>query len=1125
MSTPGLDAAVEVFRDLGWATATLEDVENLPLGTPEQRAAARAGLAAGPWREHHRWDDSIRGYRWTSLVGGVDEHLLTAFALRQGVDALRAVELLERFPLPGPLAARLLAPHGPRLARRVADLVARRPWTVTTPLSAAAVSLVDLHDLPVPASRGYLEHWVAQTSYAVPPEGRQAAAGTAVLARATVLRRATEHLRAAREAGVPPLPSFGGVLAAVVEQGLVPRDEALEIAVAGLDSAQRPGDRTAWTRLLTGPLGATDGELLDRADVLVPALAHGDPAVVEALAPPLVAGVPEDLLADVLTVALLVRSRKARRLVLATAASRPRPADHVVEAVAPLVAPMTTAPDRPLGRAATALVTAWGADVDVDPEPDGGPVVVARWLPTPPLWDVPRFDVGPVTPDALTAAAAALTGRPADVVDVHVEQLLALATAVAYTDPAAARTALAGVRPSEVAGLRCVPDWLAGTPSRLRDTPGHPATSHRSWPLPALVRAPVDAREAAVVGRWGEIPVMLSMPTWVDLRIDPADLVVRLQAYADAGVAVSEGDLHLALTRTDVSLATADVRSALERLAVPVLQPDQPAPDRGLLARLRSTWQGHSDGAARLTAGPVAARYLTDPVLEPALRRSADGRRWEPGAIVVPASLAGLPARLTALPAFAPLGAETLPTWGDAAGTWIRSSETADAGLRLRQAVRRGTPLPPGLAANVVGAQRGFHPVAAPDGTTAVLEAWERGLLRPGAADVRLLDWSLTPTALASFARACVELAADGLLAVVWPLLDDVLAASLTRSRLPAGTSEVAEAVQSLLPAVRAAVVEGTAPASALELPGTRALARRGGTSRAVVAACAVTAELPERRDPPAPTTAALPAPSFDEVWPVDAGTRPAVVDGAVLTVRAPDHPGAPPALDVALPDGSTYRVRKTAFHELEQEGQCEAASLPLPESGRRHADSWLRWDVGTERIVVSPYRNWRDGSHRPPTGPDVPPLTTSMVAVLLLGLSTDSPYTAGQVRATLGSRLVGSAAVTHAVRALLPSEHVNPGHLVRPLDVDAATLPVLWPVLVESVRHAATFEGSPPRWVHRVLDVALHRAPLLREAVSRGLLPADAAAWPGLADLAASARSATVRRKAAALAEQVLGT
>lgn len=1132
-----LVAAVQVFRDLGWASARVQDVERLPLGTPEQQRVARAGLRSGAWGEVVFGRSSAR---WVSHVG-VEEHVLALFAVRVGVDARRCVQLLSRSRLPvhHELLARLLEPRGPAFAARFVEAASRpnlRLWEHgLSTLAGVTVRLVDELDLPVPDNIEYLTDWCVYAAHLLAGEAVSAGvdAPTAEAWRqaelqpdhhmgvepARVLRRAADHVRAAVAAGVPATGPLALVLPTAVRQGLLAREEGLELTVAALDAATRPGDRAALARVLTGPLAVTDDELVARVDALVPVLAHGEPAVVEALAPALVAGVPDDALAEVLTVALLVRTRKAQRLLLTTAARRPRPADDVVEAAGPLVLPLAASTDRTLARAAAALVRAW--EIPEEPEAHVAPGPQGLWRPTPPLWQVPRFDVGEVSADALTSAAATLTRRPENgVVDVEVERFLALANAVAHADPAAARTALGGVRTQWVAGLRCVPSWLAGETSPLADRPAAP---RGQWPDRAIVYGPLEAREAAVVARLGQVPVLLSTPSWVDLRVDPADLVVRLRACADAGAAVAEGDLYLALTRTDVALATDAVRAELEALDVPVVlggASSENAPGvRGALRRVLGRTGGGADG--HVAAGPLAARYLVDPFVDPGLRRVDERwRHWAPGVFPTPSSLASLPVRVRPENAAGP---EVFPTWGDAAGVDVGSADGAEGGLRLRQVARRATPLPPGLAVNLVGAQRHLHPVAAPDCSAAVMEAWERGLLVPGVADLGLLGWSHAPAGLASFASAALELAADGLLSVVWPLLDDALGASTTASRLLAGTADVAEAVAALLPEVQVAVTAGTAPASALDLPGVRALAARGGSSRAVTAARAVAADLPQpSATTAAPEVVAAPARPFDELWPPGAGTRPAVDDGATLTV-VPGAGRSSLALDLVLPDGATYRVDKQWFYDLEHEGQCEAVAHPLSTTTARDARSWLRWDTAVGRLVVSPHRDWRTGTDGPltPGGPP-PPLTTSMVASVLLALCQDPPY-AHHVLDIVQRDLVGSAAVTSATRALLRSPHVSPARLTKPLDTEPTALAVLWPVLVEPVRHAATLDGTPPRWLHRVLDVALHHAATLRGAAGRGLLPTDAAAWPGLRDLAATSRSAPVRRKAAALVEQLL--
>lgn len=1114
MTVPAaLTAAIDVFTELGWAEATLADVETLPLGTPEQQRVARKGLASGEWG---RWGSlGANSYGWISAVS-VDEQMLAVFALRVGVDDRRAMQLLRDtvHGIDDDVVARLLRGRGPQFAARF--VTQARGWHL-----GVALRLVDHHRIEVPHDVGYLDSWVAYADRTLRGIGEP---GTLWWCEPEiVLRRVPDHVRAGVAAGVFGSGPFGAVIPAAAEQGLVDRDEAVDLVLTALDAAQRPSDRKVWTQVLTTPrgpsgLGLTDAELVAHADTLIGPLSHGDGQVVERLAPALIAGVDDALLGDVLTVALLTRVAKAARVVLRAAASRPRPSDQVVDAVAPLILAHIDAPNRQLAQAARTLVEAWGiaSDEDGAGEDDTGDTEVrGLWQPTPPVWEVPRFELGDISADALTEAAAVLTGRPEGVVDIEVERFLALANAVARADEAAARTALGGVRGDIwIGGLRCVAPWLAGEPSPQLDQPA-------------------AAREGAVFQRLGAVPVLLSTPTWVDLRIDPADLIDRLREYADAGAQLSEADLFLALLRIDLTLVDAGHVDAFDDLTVPVVY--------------------QSGGLATVTAGPRIRNYLQDPLREPALEMSSTWRRWTPATVVVPESLSQFPARIDWRGGYGMPDLVSFPTWGDSARWGIGHGESAAAGLVLRQLARRATPLTPGLAINLIGAQRGFHPAAAPDGTAAIHEAWQRGLLRPGVADVRFLDWRETPSHLASLARACGDLADQGLLSVVWPVLDEILLASLRAPRMLSGTAEIAETLRTLLPEVSAAVTAGLADPESLNLPGIRALAARTGSSRAVTAAQAVVAELttltpataessdgdrgegpePQHSVPtPPPAALAHPARPFEEIWSPGAGSAPAVDDGAILTAQWVEVSAASRmmAVNLTLPDRpeDTFQIVTAWFHALENEGQC-GARLEHSDPGDHpaHQDSWLHWDAPSARLVVSPHRNWIEGTNGPLAGSikQVPPLTTSMAAVLLASLCHDGAAADYSVRKIVEAGLIGSAAVTVAMRALLTQPDISPARMVRLIESDPTTLPVLWPVLVESVRYAAGVEGALPHWVNRVLDVALLYADYLREAATRGLLPAESATWPGLTDLAARKGSSVALRKSRTLAELLLPT
>ncbi len=817
---PRLGPAIALFRELGWAQAPIGAALDLPLGTAEQRRIAVAGLASGQWSEF----GALGNGRWGRISAiDVDETMLAIFAIRAGVDARRAVAIVPR--LDDELVARIVGERGPAFAVRFIDGVCRaslRMWEHSCSFhGGAAVRLVADLRLDVPQNVDYLKDWVALALEQVAIELRDANDGRQPPRDPVTAWKFAEHLAAAAALGVPATGPFGQLVPRAVSGGWIERDAAVALGFQALDSAQRPGDRRRWAEVLVDDLAVRDDEVVARAEELVPALASGEPGVVERFAPILLRGVDEGRLGEVAMAGLMVGTRKAQRIVIDALARRPAPGREVVEVLGPRLCEMAGDKDRGLARAVASLVRAWEVPA-LEPVAE---VLAPRglWRPTPPVWQVPDFDPGPLTAEALTEAAADLLPGAEEAVGLAVERLLVLANAVARTDPDGARRALRGVRDGVwVSGLRPVPAWVAEQPP----TWGLDATrTGRASAFPVLV-----AREYAVFQRLGAVPELLSQPSTVDLQVRVADLVERLGRYLAVGASATEADFFLALARLDASGADGGLVGAVASLAVPVVRQDGvPLPSH---------------------AGQILGRYLSDPFVDPGVVKRERTGDWWCADVVWPASLSEFPHRIRVGygdPTFA-----EVPSWGDAAMTGVRwTGEIGrDLGVVARQLARRGQPLPPGACINLLAIQRPVHPAVAEDVATAVVEAWQRGILRPGVADVRFLDWSVTPGSLAALAKALVDLAGEGILSVVWPVMDDLIAASVTAPRLHAGTAELADALAGLLPEVVAAVAAGLAPAAALDLPGLRALAGRSGSSQAVRVARETVGRLPDRRGP-----------------------------------------------------------------------------------------------------------------------------------------------------------------------------------------------------------------------------------------------------------------------------------
>lgn len=1084
--TDALNRSLELFKDLGWADAAQADALELPVGTEAQQLEARAGLQRGDWDV---WVTEGNSLFRESVVGEADHGMLALFAIRVGADARRAEDVLDGpGSVPDQLATEVLATRGPEFAIAFTSRACRsnrRPWEHATSVHAGrAVRLVHHHGLTVPESVEYLKDWAVYAAVALGLDAELYPAGRGAIDADVIRSRFVDHLRTGVAVGTPATGPFGSAIAAGAERGWVEREEAVTLVLTALDAAQRPGDRKVWAGILADSLALTDAELVAHADALLGALSHAEAPVVTAFAPAIIEHGDAFQAADALSLSLAAKSKAARRIVLDAALRRARPlTGDAAQTASFALSPVASGRDGSLAKTARLLQDRWGVDTEPVAEPE---VATTAWQPTPEVWTVPRFQRPVVSPTALAEAAGVLASRPEGAEDLEIDRFLELANAVARTDIDAARAALRGLRPNWRAGVSAAADRVAGDRIRMLDR--LVLSGDEEWRRD-VVFGPIPAREASIVQRLGEVPTLLSTPSWDDLRIAPDDLVERLQDYRDAGSTASEADLLLALLRLDLTLVEQRHLDALAVLDVPIVL--------------------QSGEVMTIAAGPAARSYALDPLLEPAQVQDEDGD-WRRAVTALPASLTPFPRRIDTA-SFGWGRPIELPTWGD--GAYSDDGLESGSGFAWRQLARRGAPLTPRLAARMLGGLQSPHPNAAAAMYEGVLEAWDRGLLRPGTADLGLLRRGGSGGG-AQLARVALELSEAGLGSVVWPLLDGFVGASLGAVRMTAGTAEIVEAIGTLLPAAKSAAAASIADPTTLDLPHTRTLAARPGSSRAVAAAKAVAAQLPEPRAVSGSNVAAPePAVDLEVIWPAGDGEGPMIDDGVRLASSSHLRGSkrfVPLEFSLAEAPAVRYRALMSWSYALDREGQLDADTVEGEE--RR----WLQWDEASSRIIPSEFRDRSTGKDGPTSNGPVPPLTVLMVAVVLASLCSDveSRYS---VDSMIAARRFSAESVRVAASRLLPLPDITPARMMGSIEREMRALPVLWPLLTESVRFAAT-QPKPPSWLNRVLDVALLRAPVLRAAASAGRIPADHAAWPGLAELAARPGSSAALAKARSL-------
>ena len=1088
---------MEIFKTLGWEHVTAENILQLPLGDAVQKKTALDGLKSGEWGEFVQIEGNRYGFK---SFFSVDKNKLVLYAIRVGVDAQRAVNLA--YNTDRRLLIAVICERGVKYASefiRYACISKRRSFEHSASVfGSVAVRLVDQLDLDIPQNVEYMKDWAVYAAAAMGFEAETRYREADLPELDIIKRRFPEHIVLGVATNTPATGPFGKVLPEGVRRGWLSRARGLELSFSALDASVRPGDRKVWMQVLD-TLNVTDEELCDRMQSLIPIMSLGDSAVIGRLAPLFISHAEGELLCEVLLAAFSTTAKKLRQMVLKAALDRPCPSG--ADQLTPWLSMFAEDTDKHTAAAAEKLMEQWGlAAARLSEEK---PEIQGLWRETPSVWSVPCFELGEVSPETLTDLAAQLVSQAAVIHDVTAERFLAMANAVARQDAAAARTSLRGLPRGDYSMLDFIVQWVK------KESPvyGFDQDGKRNQP-------PLMARDYMVSRYLDTLPCILSTPSMVDLSITVPDLSARLSLYEKTGADVLEADLLLALTRLNVKTQTPKSIKALEKLNLPV--------------------QLQSGEKLSVTAGQAVLAYLKHPVKEPGLKPETG--YWRAEEIEFGTFFPGFPNRFDGYTAEL---FSVFPLWGDYALRDVRwdSEVYHEKGLILRQVARRAAPLPPGASINILAAQRSTAPDAEEDSMHAVVEAWERGLLRPGAADVAWLDWNPgAPSSLAALANAFHGIILDGLLSVVWPILDALVGASLEAPRLLAGTAEIVELITLFVPEVQRAVEKGYTKSDSLDLPNLRALSGRGGTSRAVSAAQKALVLLPVRREQP-PQPAAVPAVKvpFSQVWTTGKETPFPIEDGVAVSVDFVEPASSSSSnklflFTLTLPDrpDTVFRIIKSRWvYDLEYEGQCLAEVVSPNLTGYTEGAEnkvWLHWDDEQKKMVAVEHRNFAEKLD----GLDVllpcavaPELSLSLITVLigLLAQDGDAKYFAPRLlKKQIDRGSIGAVAVRAAVRELLKSPVVSPAKLVRSLEADVDMLPVLWPILTESTKKAGEIilEGNvPPVWVNRILDTALRYAPYLTQAAELGLIPEEDAQWEGLSEIAGSKAKSTAVAKA----------
>ena len=1095
-----LERAVAIYRSLGYEETVYENILSLGIGTKEEQAIARDGLKSGEWVQVKQLSENSYGF---APVVDVDLKKLAVFAIRIGVEAKRAANVIGRGD---EISLQAIMARGENYAVNfisVAESGNRRAWEHSlSVLGMLCLKLLHRMNIPIPESVEYMKDWAAASSVILLGAKKDYLFDDSfTLEKEEILRRFVEHIEKGISLNMPATGPFPDLLFFGVEKHLLRKEAAKEYIFDALYIAKRPGDRKAWVELLD-KLGCVEKDFTDRAENLIPLLGLGESPLIERFAPVLIENISEELLYPVLISCTSAKVKKTKKMLLNSVLKREKPKS--TNDFAEWLSLYLQDEDKSIAGLAEKLALSWGIALEQE---ESTKELQGLWRESPKLWEVPRFCLGEGTAESLTDMVALLSDRKECVEDLLFEQFLALANQIAYKNPEEAKISLAGIPNSDSGTL-----WTLGRWARGIETKPVEESRQRFWQGEKEI-VKIEYRELLTMRRellfrtMGQWPCLLSTPSFEDLSISVEDLLERLSLYrAEKFSYVSEPDLQLALTRLDLeTFSKEDISKCKEKLK-----------EIDLKIQLPSGEFLQDEEGKELLLGELIAAYLQDPYVEPVFF-PGETPYWKVE-LKMPESLRAMPYRLSYShnKLFS-----IFPNWGDYSLTAVhRDFEVYHGqGIILRQLARRRKPLSKGALMNWIAVFGRLSDENAEDALKANREAWERGLLLPGLADISYLDWSGGELSnLANLAAAMDFMANEGMLSLVWKAACDTVEQSLKMPRILAGTAEIVKFLRDYLDEVILAVEKKLASKEALEMKAIRILAGKSGSSKAVSYAKEILEKLLSMETEQIQSTenigfreksnlkcgealkdsAALkygatlndnrslrenqgnikntsksniissvetPA-DFEKVWlPLPEG-KELIEDHATFRIKAIELRKKEKVfqfeLDLSEDSDCSYQVVISGWlYGLAHEGQVSGTKVDRRGDRNDKIDAekevWLHYDKEKGKIVVSEFRNWRGGDKAPLVGEATPYSKLFLsFAVALLAQDGDSIYGAKSLfKELVQSGTLSLKIVREITRLLLSYEEISPAKLVRIVEKESELLSICWVMLWECIKDA----------------------------------------------------------------------
>ena len=1049
--TPRHRQTLAMFEEFGWHEASVDQAMTLPVGSWAQRQTGKKGLTSGD----------------LSVYDSKHHEMLTLFAIRVGVTAsrIRGLSAVER----ADILADVVMSRGAEFAQEFVDFACRRTMRrLDDDLSrygATAVLLVTRGDVPLPKSEDYFNDWTLIVSRVIFHNNKELPGERYFPSEELLFASMKEHIQQAVPSGIKISGPFREIIDQAYAMEIISRTEAIELGLIGINSAKKFSYRQDWVDFLVRTCGITPKEIIANYDAIKRAATIDRKRVLEDLVAPIIPLIDDESVLDILPPALNGSSLDAAKLLFQTLVQRDAPNPEVLSGLAPLIYDYAGRKNCKAARPAANVIKKWKV-----PQPEHKVEtkdIGDLWQPAPQLWALPRFSLGKLSLENLETQLQKNATREKEFHDLEEEQLIALLVKVAH---------------SKTKGAQRV---AKTAPEAMWDSMLHQWSENEfiPWSAPLYDDDLFIQRRNAVLANLGQIPCLLSEPSYLDFTITMNNFVSRLKKYAANNAAVLQPDLLIALFRLDLKGNIAAAVSQVKELNIDIV--------------------GVGYTQLDATVGEVLEAFVADPLVDPGLQECfSQGRTgaisiWEPLPVKLPASLtqvSGLvPQQLKLMPCI-----QLFPHFGDSIArrmAWNNDKPDPDLAAYVSLLINRAKPLSPAMASNLLAAVRPTSLNATAEMKKNVHLAWSRGLLRLGVANINDLDWRSDIIGIRLFMETTRELAEEGLLSIIWDMWVQFLQYSVDSTRLLGGTNIIAANLVDFAKYI-------PEKEAVKAVPAVRALATRRGQSEAIYAARKTLEILPKVKVTKKPKKNRLDDAAFAQLWPENAGNKPAQEDHTTIECQWSDTTIERPNLDVylKLPSWSGVLISPTINVD---EGACYGI-LRIKDFDNQDSDFYARvyWDG--RQLIGEPAPDPRKTNQSVNISPlPLKDLSTSLVAVAIGSAATKSrPQEKRAVLTTLvKSEQIGVESVKIAMQKLLLSPDFSPARAAYTMEHDPTQLPYLWPILTEGITFAA--QQSPyPRWVSKLLTITFHCRQEIVKALE--LKRMSHSEWDGVASLAA---------------------